>query len=114
MNNKNNNNAASNQYHHLIEAKPPLFWFPLSNDRVDGEVEVKGPAIFGDDESKAVDDADDEGDPPGVDESDPDGEEDGDPAGEDDGDGAGVPDGGAGVARAVGVADVVGLVVDAG
>ena len=90
-----------------------MFCFPLSNDGVDGEVEVidgevglidgevevKGPAMFGDDESETVGDGDDEGDP----------------AGEDDGVGAGVPDGGAtGVARAVGVPDVVGLVVDAG
>jgi len=87
----------------------------LSNDEFDGEVEVKGPAIIGDDESDPFDDAFDEGDPVGEDDGDPAGEDEGDPAGEDDGVGAGVPDGGGvGVARAVGVVDVFGFVVDAG
>jgi len=99
----------------LIEVTPLLFWFPLSKDGPDGEVEVKGPAIFGDDESEAVGDNVDSGDPAGVDEGEPPGVDEGDPPGVDDRVGAGVPDVvGLGVARVVGVADVFGFVVEAG
>jgi len=114
LNIKANNIAASNQYHHLIEVTPLLFWFPLSKEGADGEVEVKGPAIFGDDELDAAGDDVESTKPPGFDEGDPPGVEEGDPPGVDDTVGAAVPDaGGVGVARVVG-ADVFGLVVDAG